>query len=105
MYRIHLRPSSTICAKNLCNAELDAGVRVEIIDKNGQVALTLTPFELSGNFRSDGVTSGVALPYTARVTANGKTARMLTPQTSGDCNSCHTEQGTSGAVGRITFPR
>lgn len=92
-------------AKDTCNAGLDAGVTIQIIDKNGQVALSMTPYDLSGNFRSDGVTSGVALPYTVRLNANGKTARMLTPQMSGDCNSCHTEQGTSGAVGRITHPR
>jgi predicted CXXCH cytochrome family protein len=29
---------------------------------------------------------------------------MTTPQTNGDCNSCHTEQGTNGASGRIVWP-
>jgi predicted CXXCH cytochrome family protein len=29
---------------------------------------------------------------------------MMTPQETGDCNSCHTEQGRNGAPGRILLP-
>jgi cytochrome c5 len=90
-------------AKDLCNSPPPSGAKVEILDKNGNVALTLIP-NGAGNFYSGGTTTSVALPYTARVTANGKTARMLTPQTSGDCNTCHTTQGLQGAPGRIYWP-
>ncbi|MGD0679831.1 MAG: hypothetical protein ABSC94_30975 [Polyangiaceae bacterium] len=41
---------------------------------------------------------------TATITYNGKTAAMTTPQMTGDCNSCHTEQGANGAPGRIVLP-
>lgn len=30
---------------------------------------------------------------------------MSTPQTSTDCNACHTEQGANGAQGRIVRPQ
>jgi hypothetical protein len=46
----------------------------------------------------------ISTPYTARVVANGKTRVMVGPQTSGDCNSCHSEQGTQAAPGRIMMP-
>lgn len=88
--------------KDRCNSR-PAGVQVQIIDVNGNVALTLNPSTTSGNFHSS-LYANVALPYTARVTAGGRTATMTTPQTNGDCNSCHTEQGTSGALGRIVAP-
>lgn len=53
-----------------------------------------------GNFY--GGTVGVPSPYTARVVVNGVvTSQMLTPQTNGDCNSCHTALGAQGAPGRI----
>jgi len=29
---------------------------------------------------------------------------MTAPQTSGDCNGCHTQTGANGAPGRITLP-
>ena len=43
-------------------------------------------------------------PYTAKVVANGRENAAHVPQLSGDCNSCHTEQGAQGAPGRITAP-
>jgi hypothetical protein len=89
--------------KDLCNAQPPSGTVVQIVDSTGAVALTLTVSGTSGNFHSAFLTS-VSMPYTARVVANGATASMTTPQTSGDCNSCHTEQGTNGAPGRIALP-
>lgn len=86
-----------------CDARPPANTTVQIIDKNGSVALTMTASGTSGNFHSSLLVS-VAMPYTARVTANGRTSTMTTPQTNGDCNSCHTEQGANGAMGRIVWP-
>jgi hypothetical protein len=88
-----------------CNAPPPSGGTIEIIDSNGMVAATLTPDSPSGNFHSSiPVLDTVSVPYTARVTLNGKTATMMTPQMTGDCNSCHTEQGANGAPGRIVWP-
>ena len=95
---------SAVHDKNLCRSPPPAGGKVEIIDKNGGVALTLLVTNPYGNFRSNALVNGVALPYTARITANGRTATMVTPQTNGDCNECHTEQGLQGAPGRIYWP-
>jgi cytochrome c553 len=46
----------------------------------------------------------IALPYTAVVKWNGKERAMKAPQMNGDCNSCHTQDGTNGAPGRIVLP-
>jgi hypothetical protein len=44
-------------------------------------------------------------PFTARVvTPTGGVRAMATPQTNGDCNTCHTVAGRKGAQGRIWLP-
>jgi hypothetical protein len=85
-----------------CFAQPPAEVTVEIVDANGAVAQTLSP-NASGNFFT-GRNSGVQTPYTARVRSDAGVSSMLTPQTDGDCNSCHTAAGLNGAPGRIVWP-
>ena len=76
------------------------GLQVVITDATGKVVTVAV--NSVGNFHSS---STIATPFTATVKAsNGKTRAMTTPQTSGDCNSCHTEQGANGAPGRIMAP-
>jgi hypothetical protein len=62
--------------------------------------VTLTP-DTSGNFAFEGA---VAKPYTASVTYMGRVRAMVAPQTSGDCNGCHTQMGAMMAPGRIMLP-
>lgn len=88
--------------KDLCQAKPPSGVRVEIYDKNGALALTMTPDSTSGNFHSSTSVS-VAMPYTAKVVSSQGTTTMKGPQTNGDCNVCHTALGTDGAPGRVTW--
>jgi hypothetical protein len=71
---------------------------IEITDATGQV-IQLSP-NTAGNFYSDFVQT----PYTVRVTYQGRERRMNTPQTDGDCNGCHTQDGANSAPGRITLP-
>jgi hypothetical protein len=86
-----------------CEETLPAGVTVEIYDANGQLALTMNVGE-NGNFVSPSPDAGVTLPYKAHVVFNGQVRAMTLPQVSGDCNSCHTQTGASGAPGRIHLP-
>jgi len=60
----------------------------------------------SGNFLYDAFEDGGALmfPITAKVVKGDKERVMLTPQATGDCNSCHTQDGTQAAPGRIVEP-
>jgi len=95
---------------DLCEDPPPADAHIEILDDaTGQITLTLMPGAF-GNFSSLGISPGVPIPYRARVVANGQMREMMTPQTSGDCNACHTEQGTHApgttldAPGRITWP-
>jgi hypothetical protein len=64
------------------------------------------PVNSSGNFHYDAFEQGGALmfPITAKVVKGDKERVMLTPQASGDCNSCHTQDGAMAAPGRIVEP-
>lgn len=90
----------TLHEKDLCSSNA-SGVTVEILDGTGAVQATLLP-NLDGNFYGDAI--ALSLPYTARLKRNGAVSTMNTPQTSGDCNACHTEQGAMGAPGRLVAP-
>ncbi|MEW5738610.1 MAG: hypothetical protein AB1938_06765 [Myxococcota bacterium] len=100
--------------RDRCVSEPPATVRVEILDTNGNVVLTMTPSRTSGNFASDNRlahstrafrSNGAApSPYRARVVNGAASLTMMTAQTSGDCNTCHTERGANGAAGRIVYP-
>jgi hypothetical protein len=80
------------------------GATVVITDSAGTVVNL--PVGSTGNFSYGGSpgASLLVLPFTAKVVANGKERAMLSPQSNGDCNSCHTVGGTSGAPGRIMAP-
>ncbi|KYF87568.1 hypothetical protein BE20_25690 [Sorangium cellulosum] len=64
------------------------------------------PVNASGNFLFDTVRdrTPITFPITARVVKGGKERKMLTAQMSGDCNSCHSQNGAEGAPGRIVAP-
>jgi hypothetical protein len=84
-----------------CNGQNgNTGARVVITGANGQI-VTLTP-NSAGNFYYQGT---VAKPYTAKVTYMGRERAMAQMQTSGDCNTCHTQNGGATlAPGRIIIP-
>lgn len=73
---------------------------VEITDASGKV--TRLSVNSAGNFYLEA--QPIRTPYTATLRYQGRTRSMVTPQTSGDCNSCHTQAGTNGAPGRIALP-
>jgi len=84
----------------LCNGvNGTTGARVVIVDAANRT-VTLTP-NAAGNFT---YTGAISTPYTAKVTYQGRERIMPVAQTSGDCNSCHTQTGANGAPGRITLP-
>ncbi|HSQ66827.1 MAG TPA: hypothetical protein VLM85_26590, partial [Polyangiaceae bacterium] len=78
-----------------------AGVQIIATDSLGH-SVTLTPNSV-GNFMGPS-TGSISGAYTIKITYQGRERDMTTPQTNGDCNSCHTETGTSGAPGRIMLP-
>jgi hypothetical protein len=83
-----------------CNgAGKDSGAVVVIKDADGKIhELGLNE---AGNFTLSG---SLALPYTAKVVADGSERAMGSALSNGDCNSCHTQSGKSGAPGRIVLP-
>lgn len=58
----------------------------------------------NGNFSARTRDVRFTFPIRAKVVYGGRELEMKKEQSSGDCNSCHTESGTEGAPGRITLP-
>jgi hypothetical protein len=75
------------------------GAKVVITDANQKV-ITLTANSV-GNFYYTGT---VATPFHAKITDMNGERDMVAGQTSGDCNSCHNQNGTMSAPGRIILP-
>ncbi|HNF96837.1 MAG TPA: hypothetical protein PKO07_23675 [Pseudomonadota bacterium] len=87
-----------------CNGTGGGGtpISVEIIGADGTVfPLTVNSV---GNFTYRPRTSSIKLPYTAQVKQGTKTRAMKSSQMNGDCNTCHSQDGASGAPGRIMAP-
>jgi hypothetical protein len=77
-----------------------SGVQVVVIDAVGK-EYAMSP-NGAGNFMAS--PSSFQMPFTAKVTYQGREIAMTTPQTDGDCNGCHTELGANNAPGRIMLP-
>lgn len=77
-----------------------SGVQVIVIDAVGK-EYAMSP-NGAGNFM--GSAGSFQMPFTAKVTYQGREIAMTTPQTDGDCNGCHTELGNNNAPGRIMLP-
>jgi hypothetical protein len=77
--------------------------QVVITDANGNaVSRSVNP---AGNFvLLRGQLANLAFPIRAEVRYEGRVRAMATPQMTGDCNSCHTQDGANGAPGRIVLP-
>jgi hypothetical protein len=79
--------------------------RVEIVGADGTA---ITAPLVNGHGFNNGnffTFESVPLPYTAKIVFQGRERVMPTPQTSGDCNGCHTVAGANSAPGRIALPR
>lgn len=88
-----------------CNgASGSAGDLKVVITTADNQTLTL-PVNGAGNFMYDQVEMGpIMFPIKAKVVRGADELAMATPQTTGDCNSCHTQAGLEGAPGRILAP-
>ncbi len=85
---------------DLCNgANGSNGAQIVITGADGK-SVTLTPNGV-GNFSSN---AAVAMPYQAKIMYMGRERLMIAAQTSGDCNSCHTQMGATMAPGRLLLP-
>ncbi|MEZ4385125.1 MAG: hypothetical protein R3A79_27595 [Nannocystaceae bacterium] len=88
-----------------CNGVVadDGPVTVEITTAD-DVVITLA-VNSAGNFLYDlEENPAITFPIKAKVKRGDQELAMVSAQSTGDCNSCHTEQGTSGAPGRILAP-
>jgi hypothetical protein len=84
-----------------CNGVSNTSGATVVVTGGSGASVTLTP-NPAGNFYS---TTSLAPPYQAKVVnAAGAERAMVSKVSSGDCNSCHTQSGASGAPGRITMP-
>jgi hypothetical protein len=79
---------------------VEVGARIVITDAND--VERVLPVAARGNFGD--FLPGLALPYRAKIVVGDEERVMLTPQTDGDCNACHSQFGAQGARGRIILP-
>lgn len=83
--------------------DADAPIVVEITAADDRVIQL--PVGPSGNFLYDlEEQAAIAFPIKARVLQGDRVRAMASPQATGDCNACHTQDGTAGAPGRIVAP-
>lgn len=87
-----------------CTSTSTTGETVVITDAAGHVFKL--PVNSVGNFYCTGSRcAGFTPPYNAYVVNSNNVYRAMgAKQTSGDCNSCHTQTGAMGAPGRIIAP-
>jgi hypothetical protein len=57
----------------------------------------------AGNFSLE-TRHAFVLPFRAKVIVGKRVREMIAPQREGDCNTCHTQEGTLDAPGRIVLP-
>jgi cytochrome c553 len=88
----------TLHEPDACNGIGGGSLTVVIVDATGK-SHTM-PVNAAGNFTR---VTGIPMPYKAMIVDGIKTREMKTPQTDGDCNGCHTEQGNR-SPGRIMAP-
>ncbi len=86
--------------KDRCKSLPPDGGRVEILEADGGAGFVFRP-NASGNFKT--LDAGPS-PFIARISVGGRSRNSQATHTSGDCNTCHTEQGANGAPGRLTWP-
>jgi hypothetical protein len=84
---------------NDCDGANVSGMSVVITDANNKV--TTLAVNAQGNFYS---TTSIATPFHAKVVSGTKERDMVASQTTGACDSSHTETGTNSAPGRIMAP-
>jgi hypothetical protein len=100
----NLRAAGTVYASyhepNDCNGKAPPPpLKVIVTDShNNKVSMDVNA---AGNFYTK---TRLFAPYRAEVTDGTNTRKMMGSVTSGDCNSCHTEQGANNAPGRILAP-
>lgn len=91
---------SALHEPNDCNGKAPPPpLQVIVTDANGnKVTMNVNA---AGNFYTR---TRIRTPFKAMVTDGTNTRAMVGSVTSGDCNSCHTQQGAQGAPGRILAP-
>ncbi len=73
---------------------------ISVLDDQ-HVEVAQLPINAVGNFMGNEPASAT---YYVALVANGQTREMAMAVPSGDCNSCHTQDGAVGAPGRILVP-
>lgn len=87
-----------------CNGVNVSGATIVITDANGQTSSLAV--NSAGNFYHNDLIGFLKIPtpFRVKVVYNGKQRAMVGTVTNGDCNSCHTLNGTQQAPGRIMLP-
>lgn len=78
-------------------------IRVVVTDSDQQV-FTMSVNSAGNFFLLSGTSNPPVMPYTVKVVAGSLERDMVASETTGDCNSCHTQAGNISAPGRVLAP-
>lgn len=92
----------TVREPDLCNGA-PGDATIVLTDATGRT-FDLPVNEVGNFYAFSSDVPGITFPIRAKVVRNGRERAMSTPQSTGDCNSFHTEAGRNGAPGRIFLP-
>ena len=86
--------------------ECDGTATATVVITDAKQTVHMLAVNSAGNFYNfDYLGVGaIPTPFTVKVVDSSGSRAMIAPLTSGDCNICHTEQGTQGAPGRVLAP-
>ncbi|PCC68559.1 hypothetical protein [Nannocystis exedens] len=76
----------------------------EVVITDAMNQVFVLPVNPAGNFFLEEEEATPVFPFAAKVVLGDEERAMATPQSVGDCNSCHTQAGANGAPGRILVP-
>ena len=82
----------------------DAGYVVEVVDSTGALVISAAVNPTGNFYGSVAMDAGLKVPYAARIVKGAQVRVMVSAQTNGDCNQCHTELGLMDAQGRLIGP-
>lgn len=83
-----------------CVGSAAEGAMIVVTDAKGKQFSATVNYNGNFSFEDDAFT----YPLHAKVVFHGRERVMLTPQTNGDCNHCHSAEGIEAAPGRIALP-
>lgn len=88
-----------------CNSQPPSGAKVQVLDASKKVVAEAAVNSAGNFYISTRTLSRIPAGGRVQIVSSAGTRVMSDTPKTGDCNSCHTQDGTNNAPGRIVFPQ